>query len=378
MKSNFDASLKALLVHEGGNDDDPRDPGGRTSRGITQTEYDLYRTKKRLSKRDVWTADQAEVVDIYRTKYWAVLQCDDLPSGVDYAVFDYGVNSGVSRSAKVLQRVLGVPEDGEIGNQTVSAAHEADADEVINDICDERMAFLQGLKTWATFGRGWTNRVTEVRTLALEMAAEATLVEPETPRESPWVAFFRWLLGLFSRKSPSEPVAKSGAPWVAEVRKCTGIRETVDGEEILSWRDQFPTDMKKYAYQYTSPTGQPWCGFGLGAAMARAGIRPPFGPKDTLKFMWADSWAHDWGQKLDGPIPGCIGVRTRNGGGHVTMVEKVFGKTIYCRGFNQSDSVNVSKYTLDNQWTGFYWPPGYAVIDVVPDISNSVAAGSES
>src|SRR5258705_8638798 len=70
---NFDACLKPLLEHEGGNDDDPQDPGGRTSRGIIQSEYDRYRARKGKPKRDVWTADDAEVDEIYQTEYWDAL-----------------------------------------------------------------------------------------------------------------------------------------------------------------------------------------------------------------------------------------------------------------------------------------------------------------
>src|SRR5262245_46005106 len=171
--SSYHEVLARLLVHEGGNDDDPRDPGGRTSRGILQREWDVWRRSHPGLPADVWRAPQDQVAAIYRQNYWNALRCDDLPAGVDYAVFDYGVNSGIGRAAKVLQRLVATAMDGEVGPETIAAAKRAKAAALIEAICDERLAFLQGLRTWATFGRGWGRRVREVRAAALKMAKSA-------------------------------------------------------------------------------------------------------------------------------------------------------------------------------------------------------------
>jgi len=176
---NFDACLKPLLEHEGGNDDDPQDPGGRTSRGIVQSEYNKYRKRHRQETRDVWSASDAEVKDIYKTEYWDVLRCDELPAGVDYCVFDYGVNSGIGRAANVLQKVVGVNMDGSIGAATVNAVKGKDAKSVITAISSERLAFLQRLHTWPSFGRGWERRVNEVKALSLKMAGAGPSRVPE-------------------------------------------------------------------------------------------------------------------------------------------------------------------------------------------------------
>ena len=171
--SNFKKCLPLLLAHEGGNDDDPRDPGGRTSRGILQREWDAWRLSHPGLPSDVWQAPQDQVEAIYKQKYWDAMSCDQLPSGVDYAVFDYGVNSGISRAAKVLQRLVGTDADGEIGPNTVAATTTLPVDPktLVGQICDERLAFLHGLPTWPTFGGGWSRRVSEVRTAAVAMTA---------------------------------------------------------------------------------------------------------------------------------------------------------------------------------------------------------------
>lgn len=177
----FKVCLARVLKHEGGNDDDPRDPGGRTSRGITAARWAEWRQTHPGLPADVWEAPQAEVEAIYREKYWDVLWCDQLPPGVDYAVFDFGVNSGPARSAKFLQEIVGSDVDGEVGPNTVAATKAADPEEVVNRLCDDRMTFLQGLGTWGTFGRGWTNRVNDVRRDALadvSLPSAPTIPEP--------------------------------------------------------------------------------------------------------------------------------------------------------------------------------------------------------
>jgi lysozyme family protein len=218
--SSYDDALARVLVHEGGNDDDPRDPGGRTSRGILQNEWDVWRKTHPGLPADVWQAPQKEIEAIYRQKYWDVLRCDELPAGVDYAVFDYGVNSGIGRSARVLQRLIGVDVDGEIGPNTIAAAKRAKASQLIDGICDERLAFLRGLRTWPTFGKGWGRRVRDVRTAAQAMAAKpaATLASVSNrdalaaaaSSSTNWVA---WLgNAIFHLFKPAAAPAKASSP----------------------------------------------------------------------------------------------------------------------------------------------------------------------
>jgi len=98
-------------------------------------------------------------------------------------VFDYGVNSGVARAAKALQRLVSVEADGAIGPATLAAVARRDPVALIAALCDERLAFLKSLKTWAAFGNGWSRRVADVRAAALQMAAAAPPApQPAAPR----------------------------------------------------------------------------------------------------------------------------------------------------------------------------------------------------
>jgi lysozyme family protein len=167
MNANFMKSLAALLKDEGGNDDDPADHGGRTSRGITQREYDKWRVGQHLLTRDVWTADTLEITAIYHDDYWEPL-CDNLPSGIDYLYFDLAVNAGPHRAAVLLQRALGVPDDGKVGPQTLIALGKADPKKLIMAYTESKRAFYRSLNQ-PRFLKGWLNRCDHVQTIALSM-----------------------------------------------------------------------------------------------------------------------------------------------------------------------------------------------------------------
>ena len=102
---------------------------------------------------------------IYKQQYWDAISGDDLPSGVDFAVFDYAVNSGVSRAAKTLQGIVGVTQDGQIGPATIQATKTYIAMTVTN----KRLAFMQSLSIWSTFGRGWSARIADVKNQILAL-----------------------------------------------------------------------------------------------------------------------------------------------------------------------------------------------------------------
>lgn len=170
MKASYDAALSAVLKHEGGFVNDPKDPGGATNKGVTQAVYDGWRAKHGLVKQTVRSIADPEVASIYRAQYWDAIKGDDLPAGVDYATFDFAVNSGVSRAARFLQAVGGVAQDGIIGPATIGAVTH-DPKHIIGALVDKRLAFLKSLGTFSHFGKGWTARCNEVRAKALAMAS---------------------------------------------------------------------------------------------------------------------------------------------------------------------------------------------------------------
>ena len=169
MKNNFEICLKEVLKHEGGFADHPHDKGGATNLGVTQVVWEEWCGKK-VSEDDMKALTIDDVKPLYHNRYWDATKCDDLPSGVDYCVFDTAINSGRVRAAKFLQSVVGVVPDGVIGSITIASTDLRGARLTVNQYCDKREAFLRGLSNFNVFGKGWVRRVEEVRAKALEMA----------------------------------------------------------------------------------------------------------------------------------------------------------------------------------------------------------------
>lgn len=216
MKENYADSLKRLLVHEGGYTNHPADPGGPTNFGITLADYRRY-CKPTATAVDVKTMTLSEAQTIYKSKYWDALRCDDLPSGVDYAVFDFGVNSGITRSAKYLQSILGVEQDGKIGDETLIALVGFPAASVVTSLCDARLAFLKKIKTWPSFGKGWARRVAEVKAQSLKLAREMPPPPDIEPVPLP----------------PEKPVVKSTEIWAHIIALVTALGSVLTDTRFL-------------------------------------------------------------------------------------------------------------------------------------------------
>lgn len=184
----FDLCLPPILKWEGGNDDDPRDHGGRTSRGVIQREYDKWRTAKGLATRDVWTASDQEIHDIYYEQYWLPV-CPQLAPGVDLMFFNIAVNGGVRRAAVLLQRALNIPEDSDefkaghehVGPVTLGHAASADPRALVNSFDQAVVAFYRGLAQFPIYGKGWLNRESDIHATALKMAS----AQPASPMPAP-------------------------------------------------------------------------------------------------------------------------------------------------------------------------------------------------
>lgn len=151
---NRERCIALTLAHEGGYTNHPSDPGGPTNWGITIHDAKAY-WKANATAADVKAMPKSVAVSIYKVRYWDRMGCDDDPMGVDYATYDYGVNSGVGR---------GIPVRNRLKN--------ADPVKWVKAICAERMSFLMRLKTWSVFGKGWGRRVAAVEAVGVKMALE--------------------------------------------------------------------------------------------------------------------------------------------------------------------------------------------------------------
>lgn len=162
MKTNFAKCMKVVEVFEGGYVNHPKDPGGATNLGVTQAVYDSYRKKRGQKTQTVKSITNAERDTIFRFQYWDPCQGDSLPIGLDLAVFDYAINSGVGRATRSLQKMIGAKEDGQLGYNTLKSVqleYDFNKVELIRLYCEDRFAFVKKLSTFSTFGKGWTRRI---------------------------------------------------------------------------------------------------------------------------------------------------------------------------------------------------------------------------
>ncbi|MCD7059503.1 glycoside hydrolase family 108 protein [Pelagibacterium xiamenense] len=181
--SRWGHCLAQILKNEGGYADHPADPGGATNMGITRKTLARWRGISpwwELPKSAVKTLRRAEAGAIYKAHYWDRCRAGSLPAGLDLAVFDYAVNSGPVRAVKTLQALVGVVADGFVGPVTLAAVARRDTKTLIGALCDQRMRFLERLRTFAVFGRGWSRRVAEIRAAAL---ADAPLSPPNSSNQ---------------------------------------------------------------------------------------------------------------------------------------------------------------------------------------------------
>ena len=159
--------------------------------------------------------------------------------------------------------------------------------------------------------------------------------------------------------------------WLLVMRAITGLTEEPgdeDNPKILGMNRYIASvypEMEKYCdgYQHDET---PWCGLTAAFCMTVAGVRPVFGPEDTDRWMWALAWNEDskWGMHLSRPQTGCVVVMERSGGGHVTFFEYMDDDGyLMCRGGNQGDEVNLSRYSSDGV-VGYVWP---RAADAPPD-----------
>ncbi len=178
MKENYKAFVDRMIQrYEGGYGWDRADPGGPTKYGITCYDLAEHRHLKMNSMAHwapiVRAMGLQEAEDIYATKYATACRFDDLNSGPDCTILDFGVNSGPSRAIKYAQMVVGTARDGVLGPITLAAVNDMDSNRFVDALCDLRLGFLKHLHTWGTFGKGWSARVADLRAYSHRVAGAA-------------------------------------------------------------------------------------------------------------------------------------------------------------------------------------------------------------
>ena len=144
--------LERIIGHEGGYSNDPEDPGGETKWGISKRSY------HQLNIADL-TVEEAAI--LYQSDYLQPLEADKLRPGVVYQLLDFGVNSSIETAKRIIQREIGVADDGIIGPVTREALAERSESDVVMLLLAGRLDYLTRLSKWPHFSRGWARRIAQ-------------------------------------------------------------------------------------------------------------------------------------------------------------------------------------------------------------------------
>lgn len=169
-----DQLIEDVIRREGPYVNHPADRGGPTNWGITKATLEAFYGFK-VTDLEVKALTQAEAKLIYLNRYFYGPKIDKLPQLIQAQVLDIAVNSGPQQAVKLLQKVVGVPQDGKIGPFTLAAVRasmmdangdpDGDTDIVNNALAVERLKFYARLvrkkPSQSAFIEGWVNRACE-------------------------------------------------------------------------------------------------------------------------------------------------------------------------------------------------------------------------
>ena len=144
----FDEAFEFVFNEEGGYVNDPDDPGGETSHGIS---------KKSFPHLNIKGLTKETVKPLYRI-YWDAIKGDYLPPWLRLPVFDFGFNAGTKTAIKLLQRLADVEPDGMIGKITLAAAVTVSNSEYLQARKDYYDGLVKKRPVMRKFLKGWKAR----------------------------------------------------------------------------------------------------------------------------------------------------------------------------------------------------------------------------
>ena len=175
MKENWEHAFDKVIESEGGYQLTTLkgDAGGQTYAGIARVPNPHWEGWAIIDKGE--RPPKEMVMHFYKTAIWDKVHGDDLPAGLDYLVYDFAVNAGPGQSAKILQRAVGVVDDGAIGNGTLAAVRSHNAQDLIDEFTKKKEDFYHSIVAKRPenerFLKGWLNRVAHVKGIAENMVA---------------------------------------------------------------------------------------------------------------------------------------------------------------------------------------------------------------
>ena len=148
-----------LMKYEGGYVNDPDDLGGETKFGISKRAY---------PKLDIRNLTETDAMLIFHRDYYLPLNIQSfVDDQIAWQVFDFGVNAGVRRSAKMVQRIVGAFPDGQIGSKSLDLINNYSGEYPLHiEFMSERLKYYMMLTEKRTknmkYLKGWIFRALEL------------------------------------------------------------------------------------------------------------------------------------------------------------------------------------------------------------------------
>jgi len=187
----FDIAFEELMKWEGVESNDPVDPGGKTIYGVASKYwkdafFEIYGLYKRGQINDALAAAKR----FYRVNFWNEFYNDFKYTPLAYKLFDLGVNMGVRRIVKMLQRSVNhlygwriwnrIPKklkvDGAYGMKTHEAVLKIDQVSIYDELVKRAEKYYRSLNTFWKFGRGWLRRLMNRKQLVENVKREIELL----------------------------------------------------------------------------------------------------------------------------------------------------------------------------------------------------------
>lgn len=161
-----------ILRWEGKFVNDPSDSGGATNMGVTLSTWRAYGYDKDgdgdIDVDDLRLITEDDAIDrILKPYFWDAFRADEiLNQSVANICVDWAWSSGTRKAIKKVQRLVGVPADGLVGRQTLTALNSADQRALFARIKAARLAYVEEVAVASPakkkFLRGWKNRINDL------------------------------------------------------------------------------------------------------------------------------------------------------------------------------------------------------------------------
>jgi lysozyme family protein len=157
----FLAVIDHIIKLEGGLTVDPVDPGNWSNGKLVGTKYGI--SSKAYPNVDLNKLTEAQAAEIYYEDYWMGNNCFIYPNPMIMALMlDMSINHGCRNANQILQRAVGVDDDGIVGKKTMAAVVRHGGSRLFTMLVNERIKFYTKLSLFNRYGRGWMRRATSM------------------------------------------------------------------------------------------------------------------------------------------------------------------------------------------------------------------------